>query len=64
MKYFRMSWHEILFERSFLNLILLNRAIPGVKPFKNKEEDGEEESEELDDKTKLKRTNDFFMGLM
>ncbi len=40
MKYFRMSYEEVVFKRSYLNLLLLNAAIPGIKPH---DEDGEEE---------------------
>ena len=40
MKYFRMSYEEVVFKRSYLNLMLLNRAIPGFKPL-DKEERGE-----------------------
>lgn len=28
MKYFRMSYEEVVFRRSFINIILLNRSIP------------------------------------
>lgn len=42
MKYFRMSYDEVVFKRSYLNLILLNRAIPGFKPFGEDEEDDED----------------------
>lgn len=28
MKYFRMSYEEVVFNRSYLNIILLNRSIP------------------------------------
>lgn len=28
MKYFRMSYDEIVFKRSYVNIILLNRSIP------------------------------------
>lgn len=31
MKYFRMSYEEVVFRRSFLNIILLNRSIPSYK---------------------------------
>ena len=31
MKYFRMSYEEVVFKRSFLNIILLNRSIPSYK---------------------------------
>ena len=28
MKYFRMSYEEVVFKRSYINIILLNRSIP------------------------------------
>ena len=31
MKYFRMSYEEVVYRRSFLNIILLNRSIPSYK---------------------------------
>lgn len=34
-----MSYDEVVFKRSYLNLILLNRAIPGFKPFDEDKED-------------------------
>ena len=30
-KYFRMSYEEVVFKRSFLNIMLLNRSIPSFK---------------------------------
>lgn len=45
MKYFRMSYDEVVSGHSYINLILLNRAIPGYKPSDEKEE----EIETLDD---------------
>lgn len=63
MKYFRMSYDEVVFKRSYLNLILLNRAIPGFKPLDNEEEN------ESKKKTKRKKekdihANDYFMNFM
>ena len=31
MKYFRMSYEEVVYRRSFINIILLNRSIPSYK---------------------------------
>lgn len=45
MKYFRMSYDDVVNRRSYINLILLNRAIPGYKPSTDKDE----EIETLDD---------------
>ncbi len=36
MKYFRMSYEEVVYRRSFLNIILLNRSIPSYKFDKDK----------------------------
>lgn len=62
MKYFRMSYDEIVFQRSYLTLVLLNRAIPSMKPM-------EEEDEETDGMTRHEiregdNLNDIFMNLM
>lgn len=74
-KYFRMSYEEVLYKRSYINIILLNRSIPSFKS---------DRGEELEDKrnknhgkkrdrrpakvqNKIKRNtnaNDFFMGMM
>lgn len=32
MKYYRMSFKEVTSKRSYINIILLNAAIPGSKP--------------------------------
>lgn len=32
MKYYRMSFDEVVSKRAYLNIILLNAAIPGMKP--------------------------------
>ena len=55
MKYFRMSYEEVVFKRSYLNLILLNAAIPGTKPVK-KPNDSESDSE--------MNANNFFLNMM
>ena len=59
MKYFRMSYDEVLYKRSYLNLVLLNRAIPGIKPF----DEEDDESEEDDEREKI-HANSFFESLM
>lgn len=55
MKYFRMSYEEVVFKRSYLNLVLLNAAIPSVKPYKKEGEDKSEE--ELN-------ANNYFLNMM
>jgi hypothetical protein len=49
MKYFRMSYDEVVFRRSYINLILLNRAIPGIKPFDKRKQDADSSSAASDD---------------
>lgn len=72
MKYFRMSYEEVVYNRSYLNIMLLNRSIPSFKI------DNEEEKDEMnrEDKRKNKpqkefkpiegaiHANDFFMDFM
>lgn len=71
MKYFRMSYKEVVFERSYLNLILLNRAIPGYKPI----DEGKKENQgsyienenffEIDtENEESEHASDFFMQFM
>ena len=67
MKYFRMSYDEVVFRRSYLNLLLLNRAIPGMKPLKD--EDDMEDTNDISSKIvrhEIKEDNaaDFFMNFM
>ena len=71
MKYFRMSYEEVVFKRSYLNLILLNRAIPGYKPLDEEKKKGQgncfetEESFEIDtENSESEHANDFFMNFM
>ena len=37
MKYFRMSYEEVVFRRSYINIMLLNKAIPNFKSGKDTE---------------------------
>lgn len=39
MKYFRMSYEEVVFKRSYLNIMLLNRSIPSWNSAKEDELD-------------------------
>lgn len=66
-----MSYDEVVFKRSYLNLILLNRAIPSYKPIdeKKKKEQGKdietEDFDEIDTENEdSKHANDFFMNFM
>lgn len=71
MKYFRMSYDEVVFKRSYLNLLLLNAAIPSIKPL---DEDNEDEppsnnnTNQVNPKRKSYAKNDngnsFFASLM
>ena len=36
MKYFRMSWDEIMYERSWLNITMLSASIPDYSTDKDK----------------------------
>lgn len=70
-----MSYEEVVFRRSYINLMLLNRAIPGFKPLNS---DGESDDDVDDDvvndniqNNKVKRkkagnmhANAFFQQLM
>lgn len=71
MKYFRMSYDEVVFKRSYLNLILLNRAIPGYKPIEQEKTEKKGrcmETEDADDTPTenggSRHANDFFMKFM
>jgi len=48
MKYFRMSYEEVVFRRSYINIILLNRSIPSYKW-----------DDEKDEENKVKKIGDF-----
>lgn len=68
MKYFRMSYNEVLYERSYINLLLLNAAIPGIKPL---DEEGYEKGYQYNSSTKSDKNyiindngNSFFSSLM
>ena len=58
MKYYRMSFEEVVSKRAYLNIILLNAAIPGTKPV-----DGEEDSVSQAPEKKI-HANTFFSQFM
>lgn len=60
MKYFRMSYEEVVFKRSYLNILLLNAAIPGTKPIKKKGE----ESLEAEDREEGMNASNYFLNMM
>lgn len=68
MKYFRMSYEEVVFRRSYINLILLNAAIPGIKPLDEEENETENQHNSQQKPSKNYITNDngnsFFSSLM
>lgn len=55
MKYYRMSYEEVTCKRSYLNIMLLNSAIPGIKP-----KDGENE----EGRKKQLHANEYFAQFM
>lgn len=71
MKYFRMSYDEVMFKRSYLTLILLNRAIPSVKPFDADDEQQEQQETTVQrntinqsQRTRYKNMDELFMSMM
>ena len=70
MKYFRMSYEEVVFNRSYINIMLLNRSIPTFNTKKDK--GGENDNinnkkytqKEYHNVEKVQHANDFFMGMM
>ena len=70
MKYFRMRYEEIVFNRSYINIMLLNRSI---LTFNSKKDKGSESyninnkkytQKEYHNIEKEQHANDFFMGMM
>lgn len=70
MKYFRMSYEEVVFKRSYINLLLLNAAIPSIKPLDEEDEETGYNKPKTNNRTNKKNyvTNDngngFFSSLM
>ena len=58
MKYYRMGYVEVTRRRSYLNILLLNAAIPGTKPVAGKDD----EADKVPDKEI--HANDFFSQFM
>lgn len=69
MKYFRMSYEEVVFNRSYINIMLLNRSIP-VYDDKSKDDKIHNEDVEMpSDQRKICENgrihaSDYFMQLM
>ena len=66
MKYFRMSYEEVVFNRSYANIILLNRSIPSYNFDKDDEEEEKPSSKRATSPKKrvYRNEEDFFMSLM
>lgn len=68
MKYFRMSYEEVVFKRSYLNILLLNRSIPslGIDTHDNedKSENGRKNASTQKIDGNFRNENDLFMSLM
>lgn len=69
MKYYRMSYEEVVFNRSYINIILLNRSAPSSSTkSKNEQREGKrKQKRQQKEYHKIEKpisANDFFMGLM
>lgn len=69
MKYFRMSYEEVVFNRSYINIILLNRSIPSWdNPDKKEDECSDKKrKEEISTCKSINKSihaSDFFMDMM
>ena len=69
MKYFRMSYEEVVFNRSYINIILLNRSIPSFNTNTKDEQRKSSRQQKKPQKEYHKidkpiSANDFFRGLM
>lgn len=60
MKYFRMSYEEIVFRRSYINIILLNRSIPSYKT----DDDDDNPKQQSGKKKIFSNEDELFMSLM
>lgn len=54
MKYYRMSYDEVVHKRAYINIMLLNASIPGSKMKKTDSELSKSEGERI-------HANDFFI---
>lgn len=61
MKYYRMSYEEVVFKRSYVNILLLNRSIPS---FNTKDKGDVALDEEWVGKEVYKNEGDLFMSFM
>lgn len=58
MKYFRMSYEEVVFNRSYLNILLLNRSIPSTK-LPDDDNEGNNEGQPLRTRSAKKQQKQF-----
>ncbi len=72
MKYFRMSYEEVVFNRSYLTIMLLNRSIPSFKATEDnngkssghRQNNRNKTSKQYHRVDKAMHANDFFMDMM
>lgn len=64
MKYFRMSYEEVVFNRSFINIILLNRSIPSFNVEKGDEDNNGHGKKGNAQRQKPMHVSEFFMQFM
>ena len=66
MKYFRMSYEEVVFKRSFINIILLNRSIPSYDFDREDEKDADTETKKRRKEKKgyFRHESELFESLM
>lgn len=68
MKYFRMSYEEVVFKRSYLNILLLNRSIPSFRT--NSKSDKENlvgrgfNGKKRPTEQKFRNEQEFFLSMM
>ncbi len=58
MKYFRMSYEEVVFKRSYINIILLNRSIPSYN-FDKEDNDIDDDNPTGAPKSKYRKKQSF-----
>jgi hypothetical protein len=67
MKYFRMSYEEVVFNRSYLNIMLLNRSIPTWDNDKGSDNDVNMNTGNTTNRQPINKSvhaSDFFMDMM
>ena len=62
MKYFRMSYEEVVFNRSYLNIILLKRSIPSYNF--DKDNEGSKAKPSVEKKSGYRNELELFDSLM